>query len=103
MVFVAVAMRWSLGCRWGWAIWAPPTPRPPQSLVPEFLYLLPVADWEVRRRLLRIGRVSLSLKLFSRFRQVRLIVLAIMKALKVGDWGLPLAPLPQPNPGPALP
>ncbi|KYO49197.1 cation channel sperm-associated protein 2 [Alligator mississippiensis] len=52
------------------------------SLVPEFLYLLPVADWEVRRRLLRIGRVSLSLKLFSRFRQVRLIVLAIMKALK---------------------
>ncbi|XP_062439964.1 cation channel sperm-associated protein 2 [Rhea pennata] len=52
------------------------------SLIPEFLYLLHIAEESVSRRIRRVFRILRSLKLFCRFQQVRLIIMAIAKALK---------------------
>jgi cation channel sperm-associated protein 2 len=55
----------------------------PQSLLPELVVLLGVPAHSVWLQLLRVCRVLRSLKLFARFRQIKVILLALVRALKV--------------------
>ncbi|XP_049990307.1 cation channel sperm-associated protein 2 isoform X2 [Alexandromys fortis] len=52
------------------------------SLLPEFVVLMGVSGNSVWLQLLRISRVLRSLKLFARFRQIKVIILALARALK---------------------
>ncbi|XP_038185391.1 cation channel sperm-associated protein 2 isoform X2 [Arvicola amphibius] len=52
------------------------------SLLPEFVVLMGVSGKSVWLQLLRISRVLRSLKLFARFRQIKVIILALARALK---------------------
>uniref|UniRef100_I3N8N9 Cation channel sperm associated 2 n=1 Tax=Ictidomys tridecemlineatus TaxID=43179 RepID=I3N8N9_ICTTR len=52
------------------------------SLLPEIVVLGGVSGQPVWLQLLRICRVLRSLKLFARFRQIRVIILALVRALK---------------------
>ncbi|KAI4560325.1 hypothetical protein MJT46_012563 [Ovis ammon polii x Ovis aries] len=52
------------------------------SLIPEIVVLAGVTSKPVWLQLLRICRVLRSLKLFARFHQVRVIILALVRALK---------------------
>lgn len=54
-----------------------------QSLLPEVVVLVGVSGQSVWLQLLRICRVLRSLKLIARFRQIRVIILAVVRALKV--------------------
>ena len=54
-----------------------------QSLIPEIVVLAGVTSQPVWLQLLRICRLLRSLKLFARFHQVRVIILALVRALKV--------------------
>lgn len=55
----------------------------PQSLLPEFVVLIGVSADSVWLQLLRVSRVLRSLKLFARFPQIKVILLALVRALKV--------------------
>lgn len=59
----------------------------PQSLLPEFVVLMGVSRTSVWLQLLRISRVLRSLKLFARFPQIKVIILALARALKVTYTG----------------
>ncbi|XP_059117234.1 cation channel sperm-associated protein 2 isoform X4 [Peromyscus eremicus] len=52
------------------------------SLLPEFVVLMGVSRTSVWLQLLRISRVLRSLKLFARFPQIKVIILALARALK---------------------
>lgn len=52
------------------------------SLIPETVVLVGVTSHSVWLQLLRICRVLRSLKLFARFPQIRVIILALVRALK---------------------
>ncbi|XP_006831945.1 PREDICTED: cation channel sperm-associated protein 2 [Chrysochloris asiatica] len=52
------------------------------SLIPEVVVLVGVTSQSVWLQLLRICRVLRSLKLFARFPQIRVIILALVRALK---------------------
>ncbi|XP_052579186.1 cation channel sperm-associated protein 2 [Peromyscus californicus insignis] len=52
------------------------------SLLPEFVVLIGVSRTSVWLQLLRISRVLRSLKLFARFPQIKVIILALARALK---------------------
>ncbi|KAL1785885.1 cation channel sperm-associated protein 2 isoform X1 [Sigmodon hispidus] len=52
------------------------------SVLPEFVALMGVSGKSVWLRLLRISRVLRSLKLFARFPQIKVIILALARALK---------------------
>ncbi|OBS78765.1 hypothetical protein A6R68_18850, partial [Neotoma lepida] len=52
------------------------------TLLPEFVVLVGVSRTSVWLQLLRISRVLRSLKLFARFRQIKVIILALARALK---------------------
>ncbi|KAK2498631.1 hypothetical protein MC885_008087 [Smutsia gigantea] len=58
------------------------------SLLPEIAVLLGVTGQSVWLQLLRICRVLRSLKLFARFHQIRVIILALVRALKTNRIAL---------------
>lgn len=53
------------------------------SLLPEFVVAIGVSADSVWLQLLRVSRVLRSLKLFARFPQIKVILLALVRALKV--------------------